>query len=102
MMIPRRIFFVFAWLCSLTSFVYTQTSAPHLRKSGSATQLIVANKPYLIRGGELGNSTASTIESMKPVWEKLVKLNLNTVLIPVYWELIEPTEGKFDFALIDS
>ncbi|MDR3328713.1 MAG: DUF5597 domain-containing protein, partial [Prevotellaceae bacterium] len=27
---------------------------------------------------------------------------LNTVLTPAYWELIEPTEGKFDFASIDA
>ncbi|MBO4463933.1 MAG: DUF5597 domain-containing protein [Prevotella sp.] len=29
-------------------------------------------------------------------------LGLNTVLVPAYWELMEPTEGKFDFTLIDS
>jgi beta-galactosidase GanA len=39
---------------------------------------------------------------MQPVWPKLVSLNLNTVLVPVYWELIEPAEGKFDFALVDG
>ena len=39
---------------------------------------------------------------MRPVWSKLVALKLNTVVIPVYWELIEPTEGKFDFSLVDG
>jgi hypothetical protein len=79
-----------------------QSNIPHLRKQGSATQLIVSGKPFLIRGGELGNSTASSAEYMQPVWEKLVKLNLNTVLFPVYWELIEPVEGRFDFTLVDT
>ena len=31
---------------------------PQLRKQGAATQLIVNGKPFLIRGGELGNSSA--------------------------------------------
>jgi beta-galactosidase GanA len=39
---------------------------------------------------------------MRPIWPKLAAMNLNTVLIPVYWELLEPTEGKFDFSLIDA
>jgi beta-galactosidase GanA len=29
-------------------------------------------------------------------------MNLNTILAPVYWELVEPTEGTFDFSLVDS
>lgn len=76
--------------------------APHLRKQGSATQLIVDDKPFLVLAGELGNSSSSDLEYMRPVWPKLAALNLNTVLIPVYWELIEPTEGKFDFTLVDG
>ncbi|MBS1793190.1 MAG: DUF5597 domain-containing protein [Acidobacteria bacterium] len=78
------------------------TSIPRLQKQGSATQLIVRDKPFLIRGGELGNSSSSSVEYMRPVWEKLAKMNLNTVLVPFYWELIEPEEGKFDFALVDA
>jgi beta-galactosidase GanA len=75
---------------------------PHLRGQGEATQLIVDGKPFLILGGELGNSTASGIEYMKPMWQQLAKSNLNTVLAPVYWDLIEPQEGRFDFTLVDD
>ena len=75
---------------------------PHLEKRGHATQLVVDGQPFLILGGELGNSSSSSLEYMRPVWPKLVALNLNTVLIPVYWELIEPAEGKFDFTLVDG
>ena len=36
---------------------------PYLKKQGTATQLIVKNKPYLILGGELGNSTFTSLEN---------------------------------------
>ncbi len=39
---------------------------------------------------------------MKPYWKHLKEMNLNTVLLPVYWELMEPEEGKFDFSVVDS
>jgi len=79
-----------------------QDALPHLSRQGTATQLIVDGKPFLILGGELGNSSSSSLEYMRPFWGKLVSLNLNTVLMPVYWELIEPAEGKFDFTLVDG
>jgi hypothetical protein len=59
----------------------------------------VEGKPFIILGGELGNSTATTMQYMKPTWAKLKTMNLNTVLVPVYWELIEAQEGVFDFSL---
>ncbi|HEX8116666.1 MAG TPA: beta-galactosidase, partial [Pyrinomonadaceae bacterium] len=79
-----------------------QTEPPHLRRQGTATQLVVDGKPFLVRGGELGNSSSSSLEYMRPVWPKLAALKLNTVVIPVYWELVEPAEGKFDFSLVDG
>ena len=48
-------------------------------------------------GGELGNSSASDVKYMAPVWPKLKAMHVNTILMPVYWELLEPQEGKFDF-----
>jgi beta-galactosidase GanA len=79
-----------------------QASIPYLRKQGTATQLIVDGNPLLVLAGELGNSSSSSLDYMRPIWPKLAALKLNTVLVPVYWELIEPTEGKFDFALVDG
>lgn len=75
---------------------------PHLAKKGNTTQLIVDGKPFIILGGELGNSTFTSVEYMNPVWPKLKAMHLNTVLAPVYWELIEPKQGEFDFQLLDE
>lgn len=82
---------------------YAQTiKPPHLANTSSATQLMVHGKPFLILGGELHNSSTSTAAYMKPIWKQMKDKNLNTVVAPVYWELLEPEEGKFDFALVDS
>ena len=54
-----------------------------------------------ILGGELSNSAATSVEDIDEVMPRMKALGLNTVLVPAYWELIEPTEGKFDFTLID-
>jgi beta-galactosidase GanA len=62
----------------------------------------VDGAPFLVLGGELGNSNASSLTYLRPFWPKLRALRLNTVLAPVYWELVEPTEGRFEFATVDS
>jgi beta-galactosidase GanA len=75
--------------------------APHLEQREGVTQLIVDGEPLLIRGGELGNSSASHREYLAPAWQRFQAMHMNTVLAPVSWELIEPDEGKFDFSTID-
>ncbi|HEX4284068.1 MAG TPA: beta-galactosidase [Terracidiphilus sp.] len=75
---------------------------PHLERHSSATQLIVDGKPFLILGGELHNSSSSSVEYMKAVWPRLAAEHLNTVVLPVAWETIEPEEGKFDFSSVDG
>jgi beta-galactosidase GanA len=51
-------------------------------------------------GGELGNSSASNLQDLKRTLPKLAAMGLDTVLVPVSWELIEPEEGKWDFRLL--
>ncbi len=79
-----------------------QDQIPFLRKKGNTTQFIVNGKPFIILGGELGNSSATAVQYMQPIWPKLKAMNLNTVLIPVYWDIIENEQGKFDFSLTEQ
>ncbi|CBG74691.1 MULTISPECIES: DUF5597 domain-containing protein [Streptomyces] len=65
-------------------------------------QLIVGGTPYLIRGIEVHNSTSSHADYLEPVWKRCADAAVNTVLAPVSWELVEPTEGEFDFHLVDA
>ncbi|KIC64000.1 GH35 family beta-galactosidase [Chryseobacterium taiwanense] len=84
------------------SFLANAQEKPRLQKKGTATQLVVDQKPFLILGGELGNSSASSFQDIERDFPKLQKMGLNTVLVPAYWDLIEQEEGKFDFSLIDK
>ncbi len=75
---------------------------PHLEKHEAAVQLIVNEKPFLMLAGETGNSSASDLNYMNIIWPSIKKMHLNSLLVPVYWELVEPVEGKYDFTLVNS
>jgi beta-galactosidase GanA len=92
------------WLMLAAAFAGTSAlaEAPRLVRQGSATQLVVQGKPMLLIAGELGNSSASSAAYMAPHWAKLRAMNLNSVLTPVSWELIEPEEGRFDWSSVDG
>lgn len=97
----------FKWilfLCAtfVISGVFAQKTPEIVKGKQGDFQMIVNGKPFLILGGELGNSATSDVNEMKGIWQKLQKMNLNTVLAPVYWELMEPVEGNFDFTLVDA
>jgi beta-galactosidase GanA len=81
---------------------YAQNAAPHLEQRGANTQLIVDGQPFFMLSGELHNSSSSSLEYMKPIWPQLASMHLNTVVTPLSWELVEPEEGHFDFALVDG
>lgn len=89
-------------LVSLRLSAQNTGGMPALIRNKNATQLIVDGKPYLVLGGELGNSSASSTAYMQSIWPKLKQMHLNTLIAPVYWELMEPQEGKFDCTLVDD
>jgi hypothetical protein len=63
-------------------------------------QLIVSGQPLLIPGGELGNSSAGTAAQADIIVPKLAVRRVNTILMSVAWEQIEPKEGNLDFSIL--
>jgi hypothetical protein len=62
--------------------------------------LEVDGNPYLMLGVQANNSSAWPAYFDK-VWPAAETLHANTVELPVYWEQIEATPGKFDFSVVD-
>jgi len=79
------------------------TRIPHIRLMDGIPTLFVHDEPFIALAGEVHNSSASNLEYMeREVWPYVTSLNMNTLIVPVYWELIEPEEGRFDFSLVEG
>jgi beta-galactosidase GanA len=96
----KAVILMVAW-CLLNGLAAHAGTLPVMRHTDAGAQLIVDGKPYLILGGELGNSSAGTAAEADAVLPKLATMHLNTVLMPVAWDQIESTEGTFDFSILD-
>ena len=91
-----------AILCVLLGMGMASAQTSSLRSHGDAVQLMVEGRPFIILGGELGNSSAACPQDIVQNFAKLRRMGLNTVLVPAYWDLTEPVEGEFDFSLTDK
>jgi hypothetical protein len=80
----------------------TSINIPYLVDTGWSKQLVVKGKPFLMRAGELQNSSLTSPEYMEPVWQRMADTNINTLLGCVTWEMIEPEEDWFDFSILDE
>ena len=100
--ISKILFFAFGLIISFSS-IFAQVKSvgiPSIRTNGTSKQLIVDGKPFIMLAGEVNNSSSSSLKFMDNSWKRLSDFKLNTLLLPVSWEQIEPKEGKFDFSLV--
>lgn len=86
----------------ISTITTSAVSIPRLESCPGGQRLLVQDKPFLILGAELQNSSFSCPQYMNSVWGLLKKFNVNTVLANVTWEAIEPQEGVFDFSRLDE
>lgn len=91
------------WMVMMIAFFccLSMQASIKLQKQGTATQLIVNGKPMLLLAGELSNSAATNAQDIRNAMKTMHNSGVNTVFVPAYWEFIEPSEGKYDFNLVD-
>ena len=73
---------------------------PMLVQANGRYALMVDGAPYLMLGAQVHNSSAWPA-TMPAVWAGVEGMKANTLEAPVYWETMEPEEGRFDFAQVD-
>lgn len=76
---------------------------PEIKTLNGRQTLFVKGEPFFAYAGEIHNSSASDLTYMSTeVWSNIKGLNLNTLIVPIYWECLEPVPGQFDFSLVDG
>ena len=62
----------------------------------------VDGKPFFPLGGQSTNSSGYNDQESERAFEVIKLMHGNTLEIPVYWDIVEPEEGKFDFTILDK
>ena len=75
---------------------------PRMVRRGGVSHLLVDGEPYLAVGGELHNSSPSSPAYMAPIWDRLERNGVPSVIGAASWQLVEPAEGNFDFTAVDD
>ncbi|MGA2721173.1 MAG: DUF5597 domain-containing protein [Bryobacteraceae bacterium] len=100
--IPNRAVELCGLLACAVSLAFAQGKPiPQLVKTGDRFSLLVDGKPFIMLGGQVGNFSGFP-DRMDRARDSFRAMNLNTVEYPVYWNVIEPEEGKFDFSGFDQ
>ena len=75
---------------------------PCITEKGNQEVLLVDGKPFIMLAGEVHNSDSSSPAYMEQIWKIAEELGMNSLLLPVTWEMVEPVEGEFHFEVLDQ
>ena len=78
-----------------------ESPLPRLVQQDGRFALFVDDAPFLMLGAQVNNSSGWP-GALPEVWPAIEYLHANTVLVPVYWEQLEPQPGQFDFSVVDT
>ena len=74
---------------------------PRLQKDNGGFQFLVDDRPFLVLGIQTSNSSGYPAE-LERTWPLAKRIHVNTVEIPIQWQVVEPVEGRFDFKVVDG
>jgi Domain of unknown function (DUF5597)/Beta-galactosidase len=99
--VARAVSFILAMASVVPRLMAQSSEMPRLEKDGSHYYLLVDGKPFYILGAQVHNSSGWP-DALETSWPVLHNIHCNTVMVPVYWEAIEPKQGVFDFTTVDA
>ena len=88
-------------LLLLVPLLLSAQSLPRLVKQDGHFQFLVDDRPFLLLGAQVHNSSGWPAE-LETIWPQAKQMGVNTLEIPIYWEDFEPQPGQFHCDTLDA
>ena len=87
--------------------VLPQITVSELKTENGKTYVEVDGTPFPFMGAQIRldaliNSENKPVSAIEPYFQKAVELGVNCVQVPVCWRWIEPSEGNYDWSVVDA